>query len=157
MNIQELAAKVTGVDAKLDSLRTDLEKTQAENKTLAERLQTAEEKAATTSEHADALTDANEQLQTDLTQAQADLKAANEKINSLENEAQTVAEAASAEAVEIVATQGADAEAAAHAEEAGGAGTGQTVESLMAQMQALPVAERHAFYQKNRDKLNPFK
>jgi len=156
MNLQELAAKVTGVDEKLSALRTDLEATQAENKNLSERLQTAEEKAATTSEHADTLTAANEKLTADLETANKQLSEATAKVEKLQAEAKTVREAASEEAVDIVATQGADAAAAAHSEDAASEGIKSTAE-LLAEMQRLPIGERHAFYQKHRDKLNPHK
>jgi hypothetical protein len=85
----------------------------------------------------------------------ADLVAANSELATLKAAALPAKEAASLEAVEIAASQGAPASEVPAGD--GGGATPKTEAKLIEEMAALPMGERHAFYQANRATLNPFK
>lgn len=160
MNLQELAAKLTGLSARFDALEAsaksanetsagltaDLEAAATEHKTLSEANAALTEANATLTEANATLTEANATLTTEQAASVA-------RVAELEAAATNVREAGSLEAIEIAAAQG-----TAPAESAESAETGATKSEakLLEEMAALPIGERHAFYQANRAVLNPF-
>jgi chromosome segregation ATPase len=153
MNLQEIAAKLTGLESKFDALKSEAESANTTNAGLTADLEKAAAEHATLSELNAKLTEENAKLTEAAATTLKEQAAAQEKIVTLEQAAQTVKEAASAEAVEIAASQGAS---AAEAAEAAEAGQTKTAPQLLEEMAKLPIEARHAFYQKNRDVLNPF-
>lgn len=145
MNLQEIAAKVTGLESRFTTLTEAAETATAANAELQSSLEEAQGVANT-------LTEANAELTKTNEEQTANLAAAEKKIVDLEAAAQTVEEAASQQAVDIAASQGAEAGAEVAADIAAPA---KSKDALLKEMAALPIEARHAFYQEHRQILNP--
>lgn len=144
MNLQEIAAKLTGLENKFASLTEQRETAHAAAEDLRAELTDALAQIET-------LTAERDQAGVELAQANSDLTRATARVAELEAERQSAAE----QAVDIVAGQGAD-PAPEAAELDPSQPAEKSADDLRAEMAALPIAERFAFYQKHRDKLNPF-
>lgn len=143
MNLSEIAAKVTGLETKINALESAKETAETQSADIQAKLDTATDQLSAITAERDTLASEKVELISQRDAAQAE-------VAELKEKAMTVKEAASRQAVEIVAGQGA--EAAKDAAEVEGS-TGESGEPIAAQYAKLHGAERVEFFRKHRSEL----
>jgi len=151
MDLKSITAKVTGLEPRITALESAVTSANENAENIKAELTEAQTKLSTITAERDTLATEKGELAKERDTLTA-------KVAELEANAETVTEAASRQAVDIVASQGAEAAPEAdNVEGSQNAPAEKSTAELLDEMAALPVADRPAFYKEHRDKLNPYK